>query len=482
MMFKVNEKVPSRSTAKTTLERGDDDPQGVFFISNKQKVRKSRGVSFFNKIFLVFIAWMLVSSSQVFAASGYPVLEKLVKQQKYSLAYELATKIRSQNEGDPRFDYLYGLSALQSGHPNEAVFALDRVTVATPNVIRPRLELARAYLSLNNTFAAKKEFNDVLNLNPPPMVRKKVLSYLAELDKKSDKLTQRSVSKSLASLSFGYDDNINFGYDNSEIDLPDFGVVSLDDSSVKQGSGFAEAKFQFKHRTLKNKVTNTFFTANATHRDYFKNSDFNLTDLDLRTGLTFNHAKKQYQLVGRTRPILLDGKMYSNTIGIDVIARKSIGSSKIGSVKLSIEKYDNKKVSLSDRSRAILSGRIDKQSGDTQHQLNLYLGKEWPDKSEGKQYSRDISGVGYWAVKEWNKKNRSYLGLDYRHYKHQKAYAVYPDKRKDDRVTFKIGHEYRFNDELALITQVKHINNRSNLDLYDAKRNEVKVGIRYDWD
>ena len=426
--------------------------------------------------------FLMLFSSLTFAQSGYPNLEKLIKEQKYSLAYQQAIKLRAQNEGDPRFDYLYGLSALQTGHFNEAVFALDRVTVSTPNVIRPRLELARAYLSLNNSFAAKKEFNDVLNLNPPPVVRKKVLAYIAELEKKGDKLTQRSVTKSLASLSFGYDDNINFGYDNSEIDLPGFGSVILDSSSVKQGSGFADVKFQFKHRTLKNKVKSTFITANVTHRDYFKNSDFNLTDLDLRTGIILNQANKQYQLLARTRPLMLDGELYSNTIGIDAIARKSIGSSKIGSLKLSVEKYDNKKVSLSDRSRAILSGRIDKQTGDTQHQLNLYLGKEWPDKSEGKQYSRDISGIGYWAVKEWNKKDRSYLGLDYRHYKHQQAYAIYTDKRSDDRFIFKIGHEHRFNDELAFIAQARHINNKSNLDLYDAKRNEVKVGIRYDWD
>ena len=37
-MFNVNEKVPNRSTAKAALERCDDDPQGVFIISNEQKV------------------------------------------------------------------------------------------------------------------------------------------------------------------------------------------------------------------------------------------------------------------------------------------------------------------------------------------------------------------------------------------------------------------------------------------------------------
>jgi len=97
------------------------------------------------KIISLFL--LLVYASVVFAETSFPILEKLVKQEKYQLAYKLAKKIRPQNEGDPRFDYLYGFSALQSGFYNEAVFALDRVTVSTPRVIRPRLELARAYLS-----------------------------------------------------------------------------------------------------------------------------------------------------------------------------------------------------------------------------------------------------------------------------------------------------------------------------------------------
>ncbi len=42
IMFNQRKSV-SRSTAKTTLERSDDDPKGVFFILNKQKTRYKWG-------------------------------------------------------------------------------------------------------------------------------------------------------------------------------------------------------------------------------------------------------------------------------------------------------------------------------------------------------------------------------------------------------------------------------------------------------
>ena len=438
-------------------------------------------IDMYNYFKTIFISFFVLLSTSPYAVT-FPKLEHLIKKGQFSLAYQQAIKLRSDNEGDPRFDYLYGLSASKTGHYNEAVFALDRVTVNTPNVIRPRLELARAYLLLNNKSAAVKEFNDVLNLSPPPIVRKKVLSYLAELDKKQDKVTQRSLTKRIASFSIGYDDNINFGYDGDEIELPNFGTFVLDSSSVKQSSGFAEAKLQIKRRTLKNQSKSTFVLANLTHRKYFKKTDFDRFDLDLRAGTTINRKDKQYQFVARLRPVMFDSNLQSNTWGLDAIARKAIRKGTIVSAKLSLEKYDNKELSLSDRSRVILSGRLDKQVAEIKHQLNLYFGKEFPDKSSGKQFSRDISGVGYWGVKEWNERNRTYLGLDYRHYKHLDNYPVFSKNRVDDRIIFKAGHEWQVSDKATLVLSAKHINNKSNLDLYDSKRNEVKVGIRYDLD
>ncbi len=416
-----------------------------------------------------------------YGQSSYPVLEEQVKQGEYKKAYNQAIKLRVENEGDPRFDYLYGLAALQTGHYDEAVYALERVTISTPYTIRPRLELARAYLKLENRTAAVKEFNDVLNLSPPPIVRSKVLAYIAKL-KKPNSVSQKSLTKRLVAFSIGYDDNINFGSDNDEIDLPGFGIVNLDPSAIGQESGFAEAKFQLSHRKINNRVKSTFFVANLTHRSYFKNSDYDYSDLDLRTGITLNKERYQYQLVIRDRPVFLDSKLYNNTMGIDAILRKSIGNKKVIGGSLTLENYDNKQQSLSDRQRVLIGGKLDAQSGDSLHQYNLYLGKEWPDEKLGKPFSRNIIGLGYKATREWNSKNKSFLSIDYRHYKHLAPYPVFPDKRSDDRFIVKAVHELKVNAKAAILFSARHIKNKSNLDLYDATRNEVKVGIRYEWD
>ena len=435
---------------------------------------------------MIFLKYKYIVFSLIFfcvsanAQQRYPLLEKSIKDKNYLQAYQRALKLRSKNEGDPRFDYLYGFSALQTGRYNEAVFALDRVTVATPNTIRPRLELARAYLKLNNKKAAVKEFNDVLALSPPENVRKNVSAYLGEL-KRSGKRIKKSVIKRLASFSLGYDDNINFGSDHSEIELPGFGLVSLNPSAIKQKSGFAEAKFQILQKNALNKSRSSFLLANLTHRKYFKKTDFDYTDLDLRVGFAATKHANQYQVIFRDRPVFLDGKLYSNTLGIDTILRKNLGVGKLLSSSLSLENYDNKKDSLTDRKRLMFGAKFEQVSKNNQHQISLQLGKEFADKKAGKAFSRDIAGVAYKFSHEWNTTNSSFLNIDYKNYKHQAPYSVFPNKRKDNRFTVKAIHELELNKKATLIFSVRHEVNKSNLDLYDVKRNEVKIGIRYEW-
>lgn len=435
----------------------------------------------FKKICFLLCLSLIFSQVSANAQNGFPKLEKQIKAKNYKEAYQIALILLDQNEGNPRFDYLYGFSALQTGHYNEAIFALNRVTVSTPRVIRPRLELARAYLKLNNKIAAVKEFNNVLFLSPPPNVSKNVSAYLSELNR-SGKLIKKSIIKRLASFSIGFDDNINFGTDNSEIELPGFGLVTLNSSAIKQKSGFAEAKFQLLQKNNKSQARSSFLLANFSHKKYFKKTKFDYSDIDLRAGFSMAHQSKKYQFVLRDRPVFLNGKLYRNTFGIDAILRNKLAAGKVFNFYLSSEKYNNKKDKLTNRKRVVLGAKIDQVSGKNQYQFNVQIGKEFADRKAGKQFSRNFIGVGYKISHEWNAKNNSFLNLDYRNYKHQAAYPIFPKKREDNRFTVNAIHELVLSKKTSLILSLRHENNKSNLDLYDAKRNEIKIGVHYEWD
>ena len=104
----------------------------------------------------------------------YSELNNLITSGQHEEAFELGQTHLGEWEGDPDFDFLFGLAALESGRSNEAVYALERVaTTATNRLLRDRatLELARAYFVTNNLAASKNLFNSVLEQDPPLVVR-----------------------------------------------------------------------------------------------------------------------------------------------------------------------------------------------------------------------------------------------------------------------------------------------------------------------
>src|SRR6185312_3681731 len=76
-----------------------------------------------------------------------PVLrqaESLLAEKKAAAAYALLETHELDLAGTPLYDYLLGLAALDSGHANDAAFALERVVSIQPDFAGARIELARA--------------------------------------------------------------------------------------------------------------------------------------------------------------------------------------------------------------------------------------------------------------------------------------------------------------------------------------------------
>ena len=131
-----------------------------------------------------FAASLFVTSISTFAAeneSPTTEMNDLVSVEQYQQAYDIGFVNLEEWEGDPEFDFLYGLAALESGNANEAVYALERVTATSTDSTlrsRTRLELARAYFVTNNLTASENLFNVVVAENPPINVQQNVQAFL----------------------------------------------------------------------------------------------------------------------------------------------------------------------------------------------------------------------------------------------------------------------------------------------------------------
>ena len=425
---------------------------------------------------LVIALW--VFSIQAMATESIIRLEHFVSKADYQQAWKQAKRLVKTNEGDPRFDYLYGLSALETGHYDKAVFALERVITNQPNVIRPRLELARAYLKVNNNPAALHEFRQVLRLNPPAIVRSNVSRYIQAM-RKSSKKNKKWVVDGLITLVGGYDSNVNFGAENATFDVPIFGSVILKDESLKQDSPFVEVRGKLNYRYVVSEAQNWFLKTSVGHKHFSNAKAFNLSDLSVQGGGLFAVGKQQYKLAVRHQTLKLNDKVFSHTLGLDAGIARELADDRMIAATLSLENYENKKQFLRDTRRYQLSTQYGFKKANINHQFEALLGVEKSKYKAGKYHARNSIGLAYSAKQDWNTIHSSNLTVQLQDYKHSEKNPIYNIKRKDKRLIVKVGHSISLAKKVSAFADIAYIKNNSNLGLYKTAKKIAKIGINY---
>src|SRR4051812_6031670 len=81
---------------------------------------------------VIAVALFAVAAS-AFADALTDRARRLIAERNHQAAYKLLLPQEGTRAGDPEFDYLLGISALDSGDLERAVFALERVLAVQPN-------------------------------------------------------------------------------------------------------------------------------------------------------------------------------------------------------------------------------------------------------------------------------------------------------------------------------------------------------------
>ena len=165
--------------------------------------------------------------------------DALVKEGKPGEAYDLLEPMEFERSGEVRYDYLLGISALDSGKPAKATLAFERVLAVDPNFAGARLDMARAYYQLGDLPRAQKEFNTVLQQNPPPAAKATIQKYLAAIDVQMHAKETR-ISGYLEATA-GHDSNVNTSTAQGQIAVPALGNLNftLNSTSLKTEDYYA---------------------------------------------------------------------------------------------------------------------------------------------------------------------------------------------------------------------------------------------------
>ncbi len=137
-------------------------------------------------------------------------------------AYALLADREPERAGDPRFDYLLGVAALDSGQLTRAIFALERVLAVSPENHPARAELARAYLAAGEGASARRELEQARRAEDvPPEAAAAIDRVLGALDQ----ITPAAGAKvsGYLELGAGRDSNVYSAANAGQFAIPAFG-------------------------------------------------------------------------------------------------------------------------------------------------------------------------------------------------------------------------------------------------------------------
>lgn len=431
------------------------------------------------------LLWGFIFFSDLcFAAQPLPLdaLQQAIATEQYALAWEQAKNLKDQREGDPDFDFLYGLAALETGHFEYALLALKRTVANQPEQVRPHLELARTYLALHNPDSATVEFKTALELPMPANVRRNVEQQLQTLTTGEQATTNGSSAwQSSASFALGHDNNVNLGVNNASINLPIFGEVTLDHSSIKQDSSFSELSTQLSYNQVQTAERAWFVNTSFTHKHYPHAVTYSTKDLNLNVGQVFMDGNQRYQLGINLQALNLREQSYSRSQSLEasINYKQDPAHSWLGTISWGNTGYQQTINKNQNNQTLQLSTQYQMNTHQLGQQIGFVVSHEIPEKDKFKYLNRDVISLGYGLTKTWNSTQISSIGINAQRRVNQGTDLTYRAKRKDKRLTLQISHQIQLSSKASFFTNAGYVNNASNLDLYDSEKAFIKAGINY---
>ncbi len=179
----------------------------------------------------IFVSVLLAATAP--AVLGQPAelgrAQELVREGKAEEAWQLLSPLERQYAGQPQFDFVLAVAALESGRPNLATFILERVIVASPGHVAARLELARAYFALGDFERAEREFDFVLGTDPPAPVRALIARYREKLRDAPAARAAEALLSAYLEGTLGRDTNANAAAARGSLFIPSLGTELIFD-------------------------------------------------------------------------------------------------------------------------------------------------------------------------------------------------------------------------------------------------------------
>ncbi len=413
-------------------------------------------------------------------------IREAIQNSNYKLAYQSALVIKSDYEGDPEYDFLFGLAALETGEFHEAVFALERVVTSYPDQLRARLELGRAYYATHNYAAAKKEFNLVLEQNPPENVKQNVLPFLTRIDLMEN--SYKSSFNGYIGFSGGYDSNINGATSaNNAIFSPEEGLdqieVPLGDDSKEIDDTYSNIVGGFGYLYPFSKRSAIVAKLSATQRNNLDSDTYDMGNYGIETTylMTVGQIRSSYGFLYQS--LKLNSADYQDSYhlvgnwGFDTQSKWQFATN----LTLSDIRYPEALSDDRDIRQLALFTSVSKEFLGLVHTGSFIYSNSNTKTSDDESNGKDSIGWSYTGMKAFGQSYALYYRFLMQTTENDdlSISPYFGELREDDQMSNALGWQWLIFKGFSFRTEFSYTKNDSNIELYEYDRTKLDLGIRY---
>jgi outer membrane protein len=257
-------------------------------------------------------------------------IEAQINAGKAEQAYQALLTREDDLAGDVDYDYLLGVAALESGRPNDATFAFERVLTVEPNFLDARLDMARAYFEIGSLELAKQQLQ-VLQAAADLSTdsRSAVERYLATIERRQDKTDIRFYLTGGG----GYDTNANEAIGTTAVFIPALNsTVTLDRSDAATNDAFMAVAGGAE---LSHEITDQLkfrLSGRVKYLEYLSTDGNESTQYGVLTGLDYVVGADKYTVEAVLRHEELDWDPYQTVWGLSGIWEHTFNERAAGTV------------------------------------------------------------------------------------------------------------------------------------------------------
>jgi outer membrane protein len=411
-------------------------------------------------------------------------------------AYAELAPLEAQLSGQPEYDYLLGVAALDSGRIDEAIVAFERVIARMPNHAGAQMDLARAYYAAGSFDLAEAAFLKLRASNPPPAAQAAINRYIDSIQ--SRRHQARAGVTAYSELGLGYDSNITgVPTDFGAAALQAFNLTGIDatGNSIKRSAGFVQGVLGAEYTSPLGRGWSWFAGGELRGRAYHRESDFNSALVEAHAGATHTAGANQYRALGSllafnqegaapgepriTNDRRMGGATFDWRHSLDT--KTQVGAA----LQLNAVRFPDNKIEDFDQALFAVTWM---KSFERKGVPLLYVsGFVTEDRArnelfDGTTKSKNLAGARAYLEYTLQPKLQLFGGIAaiYRRDKDAFARSTTVENGRDTYAEASFGAHWQFREKCALRLQYAYSQNRSNIDIYDFNRHEVTSVIRCD--